>query len=98
MPITCMFYFADVWNFTIRFHRTNVPKKVTSYFCQAFEMPTNGTFHMIGTSPAIDNAYVMHHILAFGCSTKPSKMHNFPTLALVFSEKRRMLVFSVLYI
>jgi hypothetical protein len=32
-----------------------------------FELPQDGDYHMIATQPFIDNDYVMHHILLFGC-------------------------------
>ena len=32
-----------------------------------FELPQDGDYHMIATKPFIDNEYVMHHILLYGC-------------------------------
>merc|ERR550532_764057 len=36
--------------------------------CQHFSLPdVSRDYHVIGSKPIIDNAYVMHHTLLFGC-------------------------------
>ena len=59
--------FADVLNFTIRFPRTLVPAKETSYFCFNFQLPDDQEYHLIATEPIIDNPNVMHHMVLLGC-------------------------------
>ncbi|KAJ8300821.1 hypothetical protein KUTeg_022340 [Tegillarca granosa] len=54
-------------NKTIRFPETQVPPTQTNYYCMTFDLPNDGDFHLVGTTPHIDNKYVMHHILIFGC-------------------------------
>ncbi|XP_062566816.1 tyramine beta-hydroxylase-like [Saccostrea cucullata] len=64
-----------VKNITLRYNETRVPSKETNYFCKTFELPNDGDYHLIATTPYIDNEYVMHHILLFGCngSVNPGK-------------------------
>lgn len=62
-----LMFSLDVKNFTIRYPVTSVPSQETNYFCMTFELPQDGDYHMIATKPVIDNEYVMHHILLFGC-------------------------------
>ncbi|CAH1784319.1 unnamed protein product [Owenia fusiformis] len=57
----------DVRNVSVRFPPTQVPPTETNYYCMAVELPGDGDYHLIATSPIIDNAYVMHHIIMFGC-------------------------------
>ena len=59
--------FADVKNVTVRFPKTTVPSLETNYFCMTFDLPTDGDYHVIATTPVIDNVNVMHHMLLFGC-------------------------------
>lgn len=61
------YFFSDVKNVTIRYPLTSVPSQETNYFCMTFELPQDGDYHMIASKPVIDNEYVMHHILLFGC-------------------------------
>ena len=58
---------SAVKNVTLRFPPTQVPNLETNYFCMTFELPQDGDYHMIATKPFIDNEYVMHHILLYGC-------------------------------
>ncbi|XP_063424230.1 tyramine beta-hydroxylase-like isoform X2 [Mytilus trossulus] len=71
---------TGVMNITIRMPETPVPNRETNYMCTMFDLPSNGDFHMIASVPYIDNIYVMHHMLLFGCEdtdyvkqTKPNK-------------------------
>lgn len=62
----------DVFNVTYRFSRFKVPPHVTNYMCQAFTFPNGSSFyHMVASQPLIDNAFVLHHMIIFGCSKKP---------------------------
>lgn len=61
---------ADVQKFTLKFDKTEVPSKDTTYICQAFNLtellpPDNS--HLIAVTPDIDNKDVMHHILVYAC-------------------------------
>lgn len=49
------------------FNRTHVPVQETSYWCQSFDIPNDREYHMFATKPIIDNAYVMHHTILYGC-------------------------------
>ncbi|XP_052692764.1 DBH-like monooxygenase protein 2 homolog isoform X1 [Crassostrea angulata] len=69
----------DVKNFTIRYPVTSVPSQETNYFCMTFELPQDGDYHMIATKPVIDNEYVMHHILLFGCGESVTKADTVPS-------------------
>ncbi|CAH1792669.1 unnamed protein product [Owenia fusiformis] len=57
----------DVRNVSVRFPSTQVPATETNYYCMTVELPVDGDYHLIATTPTIDNAYVMHHMLLFGC-------------------------------
>ncbi len=46
---------------------TPVPAQETTYMCKLFSLPADDEFHLIAYEPLIDNAYVMHHIVLFGC-------------------------------
>ncbi|CAH1784321.1 unnamed protein product [Owenia fusiformis] len=58
----------DVRNVSVRFPPTQVPPTETNYYCMAVELPGDGDYHLIASSPIIDNAYVMHHIIVHGCN------------------------------
>ncbi|KAK7490020.1 hypothetical protein BaRGS_00018720 [Batillaria attramentaria] len=62
----------DVRNVTIRFPRTKVPAKETTYMCFNFELPDDQEYHLIATKPVIDNDNVMHHMGLTGCSDSAS--------------------------
>ncbi|XP_076468958.1 dopamine beta-hydroxylase-like [Babylonia areolata] len=59
----------DVRNITIRFPRTKVPAKETTYICFNFELPDDQEYHLIATEPFIDNHNVMHHIVLSTCDS-----------------------------
>ncbi|XP_048751456.2 DBH-like monooxygenase protein 2 [Ostrea edulis] len=69
----------EVKNVTLRYPPTPVPSLETNYFCMIFELPRDGDYHMIATEPYIDNEYVMHHILLFGCETSVTEAESVPT-------------------
>ena len=47
--------------------QTSVPTKETTYMCQVFDLPNDRPYHLFATKPIIDNDYVMHHTLLYGC-------------------------------
>ena len=67
--------FTDVKNTTYRFPETEVPAKVTNYFCMYFplDIPEGTSEHLIAYEPIIDNAEVMHHTIAYGCRADQCK-------------------------
>lgn len=54
-------------NVTLRMEDTKVPGMETTYMCTMFDLPTDEDYHMIANTPYIDNEYVMHHMLLYGC-------------------------------
>ena len=60
-------HFSDTLKIDITFERTQVPAVETTYICQAYEVPADKMYHMIATQPIINNAYVMHHTILYGC-------------------------------
>ncbi|XP_069121902.1 DBH-like monooxygenase protein 1 [Argopecten irradians] len=68
----------DIQNITIRFPETAVPPTETNYFCMLFDLPTDGDYHMVATTPYIDNEEVMHHILLFGCDETTEEITDVP--------------------
>jgi len=44
--------------------------------CQGFSLPSDKEYHLFAVKPVIDNAYVMHHTLVYGCKTKIGKPGN----------------------
>ncbi|XP_061190243.1 dopamine beta-hydroxylase-like [Saccostrea echinata] len=69
-----------VKNITLRYPETKVPFYETSYFCMTFELPNDGDYHLIATTPNIDNEYVMHHILLYGCDDSVTNETTVPTI------------------
>ena len=49
--------------------RVNVPGKETHHHCVVLDLPDADTVdaHLIATTPSIDNAMVMHHIVVWAC-------------------------------
>ncbi|CAG2230298.1 unnamed protein product [Mytilus edulis] len=39
-----------------------------------FRLPSNDTFHLVGTKPIIDNKDITHHILLFGCNEQEGQI------------------------
>ena len=64
---------SDVTNLTLSFTRFKIPKRVTNYYCQGFALPSDTDYHMIASEPVIDNTEVMHHIIVFGCHSRPEE-------------------------
>lgn len=60
---------SDVLNMTLRFPRTKVPAKATTYICFNFELPDDQEYHLIATKPLIDNENVMHHMVLASCDS-----------------------------
>ncbi len=62
--ITC----SDCFAHDLTLNNAPIPSHVTSYLCQAFEMPTGAAGnHTIAFYPKIDNAKYVHHILVHAC-------------------------------
>ena len=59
---------TDTVNVTLQITRTKVPSSDTTYVCQVFDLPSDKPYHMFGTKPIIDNPYVMHHTIMYGCT------------------------------
>ncbi|XP_062619795.1 tyramine beta-hydroxylase-like [Saccostrea cucullata] len=81
----------DVKNKTLRYPQTQVPNLETNYFCMTFELPNDGDYHLIATTPYIDNEYVMHHILLFGCEDSVTQ-ETTPTQCGMGSDKCRTII------
>ncbi|XP_022313983.1 tyramine beta-hydroxylase-like [Crassostrea virginica] len=77
----------DVKNVTVRFPKTTVPSLETNYFCMTFDLPTDGDYHVIATTPVIDNVNVMHHMLLFGCDPDKQVEIDEPTSCQMGSAK-----------
>ena len=45
--------------------------------CQSFSIPDDKEYHLFATKPEIDNAYVMHHTLLFGCTSEPCEFFSY---------------------
>ncbi|XP_052789490.1 dopamine beta-hydroxylase-like [Mya arenaria] len=58
----------DTVKMDIRYPETPVPAQETTYMCMAFELPSDKPYHLIASTPIIDNREVMHHIIVYGCS------------------------------
>ena len=65
--MTFIFLFLGVMQYDIRLSRQRVPPKKTSYMCMVVDVPTEGDFHIIATSPLIDNDQAVKHMLLYGC-------------------------------
>ncbi|XP_025092690.1 dopamine beta-hydroxylase-like [Pomacea canaliculata] len=51
-----------------RLELTAVPAKETTYICKIFEFEDNANdYHLIATEPIINNSYILHHMVIFGC-------------------------------
>ncbi|CAG2219261.1 unnamed protein product [Mytilus edulis] len=59
---------------SLRIPATSIPSKQTSYYCMLFSLPSNDTFHLVGTKPIIDNKDITHHILLFGCNEQEGQI------------------------
>ena len=55
---------------------TRVPAEETTYICQFFELGVSHEqdFHLIAFEPFIDNDYVMHHLILYGCLDEYGKI------------------------
>nr|KAG5700389.1 hypothetical protein BaRGS_029641 [Batillaria attramentaria] len=59
---------SDVTTMTARLDETQVPAKETTYICQIFEFEDlENDYHMIASTPVINNSYILHHMVIFGC-------------------------------
>nr|UQI50305.1 dopamine beta-hydroxylase isoform X1 [Chiton albolineatus] len=58
----------NVKKLDLRFPRTKVPSKETTYICKVFNGLTDNPYHAIAFAPIEDNRKVLHHMLLFGCN------------------------------
>lgn len=58
---------SDIQHFDLRLNETAVPSEVTTYMCQALDLPIDKDYHLVATKPYIVNVNVMHHITVYGC-------------------------------
>lgn len=47
--------------------RLPVPNVVTTYMCQAFDIPSDKDYHLVATESRIDNINIAHHMVIYGC-------------------------------
>ncbi|KAK7088602.1 MOXD1 homolog 1-like [Littorina saxatilis] len=63
----------DVRTMTARLDLTAVPPQETTYICQIFEVDdVLNDYHMIAATPVINNSYILHHMVIFGCEDSVS--------------------------
>ncbi|KAJ8300555.1 hypothetical protein KUTeg_022074 [Tegillarca granosa] len=62
----------------LRIPVTKVPAKETTYTCMIFDLPADDDYHLIATTPIIDNVEMTHHILLFGCDESGSELASTP--------------------
>ncbi|XP_048245072.1 uncharacterized protein LOC124129019 [Haliotis rufescens] len=59
---------VNVRNMDLKIPRTSVPPVETTYMCQIFSIPNDTDYHIIASTPIIDNVNIMHHAVIFGCT------------------------------
>ena len=58
----------DIREEILRIPQTKVPAKETTYICATFQFDdVNADYHVIASEPILNNTYVMHHMLLYGC-------------------------------
>ncbi|XP_067941873.1 DBH-like monooxygenase protein 2 homolog [Watersipora subatra] len=82
----------DTQNVTIKFDRTPVPAQETTYMCQTFDIPNDQVYHLFASQPVIDNPYVMHHTLVFGCTDTPPSEYASPAPCGMSTRACRVLI------
>ncbi|KAK3099911.1 hypothetical protein FSP39_011698 [Pinctada imbricata] len=60
----------DVRHFDLRLPNSTIPANETTLLCIILDVPTNGDYHIIGSTPIVDNSDLVHHIMVYGCSEK----------------------------
>ncbi|XP_053386346.1 MOXD1 homolog 2-like [Mercenaria mercenaria] len=58
----------DTFSYDVRLTTSSVPAEKTTYICQVLDLPSDGDYHLVATTPFIDNKNVMHHAIVYGCS------------------------------
>lgn len=61
---------AGVQELALRLPQTKVPAKETTYICMMYEVHESlksQDYHVVAMEPIINNSFVMHHMLLFGC-------------------------------
>ncbi|XP_059152468.1 uncharacterized protein LOC131938453 isoform X2 [Physella acuta] len=69
---------------------SQVPQKETTYMCQIFDLDsliTPWDYHMIAVEPVIDNDYVLHHMVLFGCRDEAEATNSSFECGMVASPK-----------
>lgn len=67
--ISC--FFSGVLNMSLRLTETSVPSVETTYVCQGFYLPNDTDYHIIGSTPIVNNSVVVHHMLLYACKDVP---------------------------
>ncbi|KAK0040032.1 DBH-like monooxygenase protein 1 [Biomphalaria pfeifferi] len=51
----------------VRLTKHTLPAAETTYMCMSFNLPEDQDYHIVADEPLIDNAYVVHHMMLYGC-------------------------------
>jgi len=63
---------SDVRQLTLRFPQSPVPANETTYTCFGFTLPNDTDYHVIATTPIVNNSQVLHHMLLYVCKELPN--------------------------
>ncbi|XP_067932935.1 DBH-like monooxygenase protein 2 [Watersipora subatra] len=77
----------DTKNWTITFDNTAVPAQETTYMCQIFDLPDDQVYHLFASQPVINNPYIMHHTVVYGCTGTPPSGYNSPSSCGMYFEE-----------
>ena len=61
----------------VRFPVTRIPPEATNYFCMLFDLPSDGDYHLVATTPIINNSASLHHMILFGCQLPGNSIFSF---------------------
>jgi len=63
---------SDVRQLTLRrLPHLQVPVIETTYMCFGFILPNDTDYHVIATTPIVNNSQVLHHMLLYVCKEPP---------------------------
>jgi hypothetical protein len=69
---------ADTMTLTLRMPNVSVPnRQVDTYVCQIFPLPSDRKYHLLEYSPELGLAGMTHHMILYGCPTRPSRTGTF---------------------
>uniref|UniRef100_A0A2C9KP94 Copper type II ascorbate-dependent monooxygenase N-terminal domain-containing protein n=1 Tax=Biomphalaria glabrata TaxID=6526 RepID=A0A2C9KP94_BIOGL len=51
----------------VKLTKHTLPAADTTYMCMSFNLPKDQDYHIVADEPLIDNAYVVHHMMLYGC-------------------------------